>query len=188
MYDNLGVISRSVTLVWCFFQALLCCDHQEAEEAFIAEVAALARVPLHHSPDPEPSSQEDNTGERTFQWTRCRCQGSPTSCGISGISWNFERCIPRQGKSGEFQRSAENHGIEFDRNPPECILQLVFAQIHFIRFSVSHFYTLYGRFFHSKANCCGNQTWSIYNFSELKNDTNKPERNENVLGYWSGLT
>ncbi|KAM3877936.1 evC complex member EVC [Diretmus argenteus] len=34
----------------------------EAEKAFIAELAALARVPLH-SPDPEPSSQDDNTGD-----------------------------------------------------------------------------------------------------------------------------
>ncbi|XP_071369236.1 evC complex member EVC isoform X2 [Centroberyx affinis] len=36
----------------------------EAEEAFITELAALARVPLH-SPDPEPSGQEDNTGDES---------------------------------------------------------------------------------------------------------------------------
>ncbi|XP_056130424.1 evC complex member EVC [Lampris incognitus] len=35
---------------------------QEAEETFITELAALARVPLHCI-DPEPSSQEDDAGE-----------------------------------------------------------------------------------------------------------------------------
>ncbi|XP_034548695.1 ellis-van Creveld syndrome protein-like [Notolabrus celidotus] len=34
---------------------------QEAEESFVTELAALARVTLH-SPDPEPSDEEDNTG------------------------------------------------------------------------------------------------------------------------------
>ncbi|KAM4613908.1 evC complex member EVC [Polymixia lowei] len=34
----------------------------DAEEAFIADVAALARVPLR-SPEPEPDSQEDNIGD-----------------------------------------------------------------------------------------------------------------------------
>lgn len=33
----------------------------EAEESFITELAGLARVSLH-SPDPEPSDEEDNTG------------------------------------------------------------------------------------------------------------------------------
>ncbi|XP_049894027.1 evC complex member EVC [Epinephelus moara] len=33
----------------------------EAEESFITELAALARISLH-SPDPEPSGEEDNTG------------------------------------------------------------------------------------------------------------------------------
>ncbi|KAL7408672.1 hypothetical protein ABVT39_027281 [Epinephelus coioides] len=33
----------------------------EAEESFISELAALARISLH-SPDPEPSGEEDNTG------------------------------------------------------------------------------------------------------------------------------
>ncbi|XP_031132657.1 ellis-van Creveld syndrome protein [Sander lucioperca] len=36
----------------------------EAEESFITELAALARVSLH-SPDPEPSGEEDNTGNES---------------------------------------------------------------------------------------------------------------------------
>uniref|UniRef100_A0A3Q3IJP8 Ellis van Creveld syndrome n=1 Tax=Monopterus albus TaxID=43700 RepID=A0A3Q3IJP8_MONAL len=35
----------------------------EAEESFITELAALARVSLH-SPDPDPSGEEDNTGDQ----------------------------------------------------------------------------------------------------------------------------
>ncbi|XP_070759048.1 evC complex member EVC [Enoplosus armatus] len=36
----------------------------DAEESFISELATLARVSLH-SPDPEPSGEEDNTGNET---------------------------------------------------------------------------------------------------------------------------
>ncbi|XP_026162852.1 ellis-van Creveld syndrome protein [Mastacembelus armatus] len=36
----------------------------EAEESFIAELAALAHVPLH-SPDPDPSGEEDEAGDQT---------------------------------------------------------------------------------------------------------------------------
>ncbi|CAN9512397.1 unnamed protein product [Ophioblennius macclurei] len=36
----------------------------EAEERFITELAALARIPVH-SPHPEPSDEEDNTGDQS---------------------------------------------------------------------------------------------------------------------------
>ncbi|XP_041837161.1 ellis-van Creveld syndrome protein [Melanotaenia boesemani] len=36
----------------------------EAEESFISELAALARISVH-SPDPEPSGEEDNTGDQS---------------------------------------------------------------------------------------------------------------------------